>query len=151
MERYCNSILENWEEQIQLQRRFRQSRATKEVIMPIEKLVPDQVNLMFDPATVEDPVLRAVLIDDVSRTIWVAYRWKHLVNQNFNDDCLQIAKSIKVKPPKSVEELAGRCEIIGHTNFRHTDIEFFRQLFPIIAERRTIPFTIKSECNGQVH
>ena len=67
--------------------------------------IQNPVKLGFDPNKIDDRELAEVFADDVARTFWLAWRPFHLVNQHFSQDCLQIARAIRQRQPKTPEDL----------------------------------------------
>ena len=69
-------------------------------------LVPHPVaRLAFDPTRIEDRMLRRVWKDPLARTIWLAVRYRHLVNQYFTGECLNAAREIRRLRPTDVPQL----------------------------------------------
>jgi hypothetical protein len=111
-----------------------------------ERSVPARVTVAFNPATLTG-TLCAVWRDDVARTLWLAYKWKHLVSQHFDQDCLAAARALRATPPTSVEKL--RRTLCGACGFGRTwdwlargDEAWYAQVFPILRDGLKIPYAV---------
>lgn len=58
---------------------------------------PLKAPFTFDPSKTTDPVLKKVFADELAKTIWIFIKRSHLVDQHFNDQCLQVAKWLRLR------------------------------------------------------
>ena len=62
----------------------------------VERYVPEEVVLGFRPdEATDDGAFQRVWADPHARIIWVAWKWKHIVNQKFEEDCLYAAAAFR--------------------------------------------------------
>jgi hypothetical protein len=109
-------------------------------------MILDKVKLTFDPTT-SRPEIQAVFANDLARTIWLAVRQGHLVNQFFETNCIRFSgliASIQGQRPLTVEVLlfilssgGPEREVIGHK-----ETEFVAELLPFINGEKTIQFEV---------
>ncbi len=64
----------------------------------LEKPVVEKVTFTFDPFNSDNTPIKAVFEDELARTIWIAIKRNHIVDQHFNKRCLIIAKMIRKHP-----------------------------------------------------
>ena len=69
------------------------------------KVLKEPVIMSFDPNESDDVKLKEVFGDDLTRSLWLMIRPGHMVDQYFNDWCLEIALVIKNKKPNNLEDL----------------------------------------------
>lgn len=96
--------------------------------------------LTFDPTKTKKPGLRRVWRDPLARTIWLAVRAGHLIDQHFERQCLATAREIRRARPTTVEELqkAMRANIQGLTSCE----SFWEQFLPCILGTRQIGYEV---------
>lgn len=58
---------------------------------------PVKAPFTFDPSKTTNPTLRAVFDDELAKTIWIFIKRSHLVDEHFNDQCLQAAKWLRLR------------------------------------------------------
>lgn len=126
-----------WREWLNLPKAFR----------PDERFVPERVT--GESRRVEaHGTLRKVWRDDLARTLWIAWRWKHIVSQYFDEDCLRATRALRAKPPATPAEL--RMTMCRACGMRRTwdmlavgqDEPWFTQLFPLLRDGRLIPYEV---------
>jgi hypothetical protein len=106
-------------------------------------LVPASVTLAFDPASITESTLRHVFDDRLARTIWMAFKWRHLVNQHLEAECLAIAARLHEKPVTTWEELRLACRVEGPRNFCGGVMDqFYQELLPRLAWGKEIAFVV---------
>lgn len=72
--------------------------------MADDAMFSNPVKLAFDPRELTGQ-LRTIFDDPLSRTIWLSWRSRHIVNQHFNDEVVEIAKALTKKPPTSCDDV----------------------------------------------
>jgi hypothetical protein len=108
----------------------------------------DPVLLGFNPLALPegDPV-RAVFRDVTARTLWLSWRMRHVVAQNFADEVLQLASLVRANSPRTGAELAAlvRSRFTGpFTNFRSSLLDAWaEQVIPYLgAEAQPLAWVI---------
>jgi hypothetical protein len=108
----------------------------------------DPVLLGFNPLGLaeSDPV-RAVFRDVTARTLWLSWRPRHIVNQDFSQEVLQLASLVRANSPRTGPELAAlvRARFMGpFTNFRSSLLDAWaEQVIPYLGvEARPLAWTI---------
>jgi hypothetical protein len=69
--------------------------------------IPNPVRIVFDPASTDNYKVRAIFADPVARTLWLAWRVVHIVDEHFNDQVLSVAARFG-QPPRTARELRER-------------------------------------------
>lgn len=97
------------------------------------RLIPTTIKLGFDPDTVIDPELQAVIGDDLAWAIWLTWKPCHIVSDSFNKACLTIADRIRRRQPTNMREWA-RCFVQTDHNFSWGDVdEWISQAYPFLT------------------
>jgi hypothetical protein len=60
-----------------------------------DRLVPETVELAFHPEDAAISFRKVWTADPIARLVWVAWRWKHIVIQHFDEDCLAAAVALR--------------------------------------------------------
>lgn len=105
-----------------------------------ESLIPKIAVLAFDPLAIEDRKLRKVWKDPIARTLWLAWKWRHLTDQNFNDQCLKAAAYLTALPVRTLGDLSkalGRFPAGGE--------RFIEELLPYVTGQKQIGYEVDWE------
>lgn len=103
------------------------------------RLVPENgraVELAFDPNRLTGCV-RVIWYQPVSRTIWLACRWRYLANQYYNGAVIMTAKQVILEKPRTWEHLRNivRYGMTAHWGWGCVvPDQFFIQLLPFIVD-----------------
>jgi hypothetical protein len=64
--------------------------------LQIEKKIPEDTvcELDFDP-DLTGHIIHRVFQDRIARNLWLGIKWKHIVDQHFNENCLKVADWIR--------------------------------------------------------
>lgn len=65
----------------------------------VEPSFPNPVVMKFDPLVSKDEEIRQVFADPLARTIWIAFRPRHIVSQYFAGEVLEIARRLRSTDP----------------------------------------------------
>jgi hypothetical protein len=110
----------------------------------------DSLSLLFDPATVDNPVLNEVFQDRVARTIWLGLKQGHLASDTFDKDCLWVSHQIK--------EIKDKGQIITAHTLYHlmafrlrtplvgtSELAFCEELLPYVLGSKNFTYKVKTE------
>ena len=101
----------------------------------------------FDPFKSENPDIRAVFADDMAQIIWVGIKWRHLVDQNFNQNCLGLAKTLKLRKWASItgQQLTGM--LMSRNMVGSQEWTVGEELLPYIKGEKKFRYVIKETDN----
>lgn len=114
-----------------------------------DKLFSVPVVLAFNPAQ-SSPVVQEIFADDTARTIWLAWRVRHIVNQYFNKEVIEAAARVDARKPTTAKELYKLIQPYGvisptHSNFVGSELlEWCEQVLPYLTGQ-TLPYTVIPE------
>ena len=115
----------------------------------IDWLIPYPVaKLGFDPTALRDPDLRRVWRDPLARTLWLAVRYRHLVNQHFAKECLAAAKEIRRIQPKNVHHLVPAMRLGMPSHACGINEPFWTQLLPYVLGQKQIGYVFEDTPRG---
>lgn len=108
------------------------------------------MQLEFDPAVSEDPLIAGVFQNDVACTLYLLWRRTHIVGTEFADDVLQIAERVGALPKRPTEVAVIQCfdPVIGvhpglSRNFLKRDVvEFAATYLPYIRGDKQIRYEV---------
>ena len=111
-----------------------------------------EIPIAFDPATATDKV-QEVFADPIARSLWLAIKIGHLVNQYFDDDCIAIAGWIhKQRDEGELERsefirrtASNMCnQLIGVQILGRQEIEFGTALITYLLDGGVIEYLLPS-------
>jgi len=109
----------------------------------IDWLIPfPYARLAFDPVKTPDSSIRRIFRDQLARAVWLAVRYRHLINQHFNQECLAAAKLIRKRKPQTAYELQL---VIRHTMPSHAsgiNEPFWTQFLPCVTGQKQIGYVV---------
>lgn len=97
----------------------------------------------FDPFKSENPDIRAVFADDIAQIIWVSIKWKHLVDQNFNRNCLGLAETLRLKKWASVTGRQLTMMLMSRNMVGSQEWNSGDDLLPYIRGEKKFKYVIK--------
>lgn len=105
------------------------------------------VQLTFDPA--KSQKLSKVLAVPHAWTLWLLWKPRHLTNQYFDDECIDIGEAIAQLKPQSQSELE-RCFGTGlhhfGSNFMSGDVvKFCREALPFFTGEKAVETVVNSD------
>lgn len=99
------------------------------------------MRLHFDPMA--NPTLRKVFENDVARTLYLAWRRSHNVDQDFPSYCLSIAEAFRRLEPKSVEDFTKCFPGLADPYFTEGDVwNFCKSDWGFFTGERRITFVV---------
>ena len=112
-------------------------------------MILESVVLAFDPA-VSDGMIKEVFSDELARTLWLAIKQAHIVDQNFSESCLIYARRIEKLRSKGMLNaeqlfriLAGTAIVPGCGVIGSGEGVFAAELLPFIMGEKSIAFKVK--------
>jgi len=105
-------------------------------------MIKEQIVLDFDPEKTDNPTIRAIFQDSIARNIWLGVKQGHIVNQYFNDGCLDIANwGRHHKEPITVSQL--NSFLLHNDMIGWAEDDFPAELLPFVLGERTIKWEVK--------
>ena len=116
------------------------AQSRREFFDPAPRIL-ERVTLAFDPAGMS-AALRRVFEDDVARTVWLAVRPGHLVDDHFDENCLTVAKWVRTRKARgdalTVGWLNGALHSLGMVGT--AERPFCELLLPFMRGERQISY-----------
>lgn len=113
-------------------------------------LPPLPLKLKFIPEDV--PELKPILANKTAWTLWLLWKARHIVNQNFNGEVLRIAKRIDEKKPQTDGELVACMDagFDGRSNFMREDVmAFAREAIPFFTGEAEVTTTLADDTRDE--
>ena len=102
---------------------------------------PQNVTLYFNPL-LRDATLSYVFCDTTCRTLYLLWRVSHIVDENFPRYVIEVAKTIRKRMPKSVDDLAD-CFPRLHVYWTPRDVrEFSEHALPYFTGEASIDYEV---------
>ncbi len=112
-------------------------------------MILESVVLAFDPA-VSTGTINEVFSDELARTLWLAVRQAHIVDQNFSESCLIYARRIKklrnegrLNAEQLFRILTGTAIVPGCGIIGSGEGVFAVELLPFVMGEKSIAFKVK--------
>ena len=102
----------------------------------------------FDPFKSSNPEIRAVFQDDIAQIIWVGIKWKHLVDQYFNQNCIGLAKTLRLKKWANITGAELNSMLMSRRMIGSQEEDVGDNLLPYIKGERKFKYVIKEEGEG---
>ncbi len=110
-------------------------------------MILDVVVLNFVPTRSENPDIRKIFADEMSRTFWLGIKQGHIVQPRFNKDCMHYA--VEARRAKERGELTAEklLEIIsdsicGTPESRDEALAFCEEFLPFIIGEKTMRYAV---------
>lgn len=109
----------------------------------------EEVKFAFDPYKSDNPTIRAVFQDDIAQIIWCAIKRNHLVDQYFNDNCIGLAKTLRLKKFANITgaELNSMLRNRGMIGSQEYDVG--DKILPFIKKEQVFKYIIKPTKEGE--
>ncbi len=106
--------------------------------------IPEIAELTFNPEEV--PEIAEIFRNRIARTLWLAIKYQHLVNQHFNEGITTIAQWIEDGELDAEDGEHAALQMVswltGWRMLADTDIPFCRKLIPYIRGNKTIAYRL---------
>ena len=99
------------------------------------------MQLKFDPSL--NPETEAIFADDLACTFYLAWRYGHIISQNFASAVWKVVTAIRRDNPKTVEELARLRFVYGLDVTPGDWANFAPEFLGFLTGKKTIGFAVK--------